>query len=547
MKVYEAVARACAAEVGPGGTVFALMGDANMELLASLEALGQVALVHARHENAAVAMADGYGRATGAPGVCTITCGPGLTQIGTSLVAAARHHTPLVVLAGDTPVEADFHLQAFGQERFVLACEAEFVRLRSPATAAEDVRRAFFLARTKRRPVVLSLPMDVQDATYPWDWAYDGSAGLVPEAPPAAPSDADLAPLVAALQSAARPIVLAGRGAVRAGATGALADVADRCGALLATTLRAKGCFETSEWNVGVAGAFSTAAARELFAEADVVLAVGAALGYYTTEGGYLFPNATVVQVDTEPVGLHEGLPVGAMYVRGDAKAVADALVRLLPTDSPTGYRTAPLAPHVRLDPPATEAVGGGLHPAAVVHALSASLPPDTMLVVGAGHFWNFVVNGLAGRDPAATIYTYDFGVIGQGVPVAMGAASARGATVVIEGDGSLIMNAQELETIARHGVPVLCVVMNDGAYGAEVHKLRAKGFPGEQVLFGRTDLAAVAAAFGVPSCVVTSVDQLPAIVQRFLADPRPMVADVHISPEVIAPQYRRLFFGEAG
>src|SRR5690606_7455853 len=159
--------------------------------------------------------------------------------------------------------------------------------------------------------------------------------------------------------------------------------------------------------------------------------------------------------------------------------------------------------------------------------------------------FWNFAVPALTGRAPDKYVFTYDFGCIGQSVPVAMGVAHYAGRAFVVEGDGSLLMNVQELETLARHRTPVLCFVMNDGAYGAEVHKLRAKGLRGEQADFGRTDFAAVATAFGLRGVSVTSLSQIGPAVEEFMETGEPTVVDLHISPQVIAPTYRRLFFGE--
>src|SRR5262245_61633626 len=129
-KVYQALVDAFEAERAT--TVFGLMGDGNMYWMSTLARRPGARVVHARHENAAVAMADGYARVTGDIGVCSVTCGPGLTQIATSLTASVRHRTPMVVFAGDTPRAEPFHLQAFEQRPFVVSTGARFV----PVTGA---------------------------------------------------------------------------------------------------------------------------------------------------------------------------------------------------------------------------------------------------------------------------------------------------------------------------------------------------------------------------------------------------------------------------
>lgn len=544
MKVYEAIADACLAE--GQSPIFALMGDGNMELLSALDQRSPARIVHARHENAAVAMADGWARASGDVGVCTVTSGPGLTQIATSLVVAARHGTPLVVLAGDTPHLASYNLQGFAQAPFAAASEAAFVRLRSPDTALDDVREAFVRARSEQRPVVLGLPMDIQQEEYPWDPMYEPSARSMPSSPPVSPSTEDLREIAQMVISCEKVVVLAGRGAAVSGSGPALLKLADRLGAVLATTLRAKGMFDGSEWDLGVAGAFSPGAARELFVEADCVLAFGAGLGYHTTEGGYLFPKATIVQVDTHPKSMIEGQRPAHVQITGDARQVAEKLSALVADSSPRSeFRAAARA----VRPAAVKEHPGpltdGLDPAAALRTVNDAVPASAPVVVGAGHFWNFAVPALTGRAPDKYVFTYDFGCIGQGVPVAMGVAHYAGRAFVVEGDGSLLMNVQELETLARHRTPVLCFVMNDGAYGAEVHKLRAKGLRGEQADFGRTDFAAVATAFGLRGVSVTSLSQIGPAVEEFMETGEPTVVDLHISPQVIAPTYRRLFFGE--
>lgn len=550
MKVYETLAQAFAEEGVT--TLFGLMGDGNMFWMDAMAKQPGVRVLHARHENMAVAMADGYSRVTGGVGVCSVTCGPGITQIATSLTAAVRHRSSVVVFAGDTPIGAAFHLQELVQGPYIESTGALFVGVTGTNRLAEDVQQAFYLARTRRLPVVLSVPYNLQEREADWDLTYRTSDQLVPP-PQRVSADSEAIESARQIIAAARhPVIVAGRGAVAAGAFDAILRLGDRTGALLTTSLRAKGWFDGQPYNAGICGAFSTAVTRELLAEADCVIGVGARLGYHTTEGGYIFPEAKIIQIDSEPCGYIDGQPTADLFVRGDALLAVEALVTALGSDpNASGYRSGDVA--ARLAVPETDDTRYELEPNTVdardaLAEFDESVPKDWLTVIGAGHYWNFTIPALTGRGPNAYMYTYDFGVIGQGLPNAIGAAVAdpSRSVVLIEGDGSLIMNIQELETLGRHNVPLLIVAMNDGAYGAEVHKMVSKGVSGAEAIFGRSDLAAVAQAFGIAASTVTSDGQLRKAVEQFIADPKPTLIDVHMSANVLSRQYRRLFFGQA-
>ncbi len=163
MKVYERLAHAFKAEATTA--TFGMMGDGNMYWIYALDRLG-VKVHEVRHEGAGLGMADGYARTTHTPGVATATCGPGVTQLATALVTASRAHSPLVAFCGEAPTTDDEYAQYLDQSRFAAACESGFVRLVSPDQADDVVRKAFYLAKTENRPIMLSCPMDIQQKTF---------------------------------------------------------------------------------------------------------------------------------------------------------------------------------------------------------------------------------------------------------------------------------------------------------------------------------------------------------------------------------------------
>ena len=165
-QVSDILAQAFAAE--GVDTLFTLMGDANMYWSASMADNHKVRLIHARHEHCCVAMADAYARATGKVGVASVTCGPSYTQVMTALAMAARGNAPVVVFAGDAPIGASWYIQSIDQAPLALATGAHFVPIRAIDRALDCVREAFYVARAERKPVVLSVPLDLQTEEFPY-------------------------------------------------------------------------------------------------------------------------------------------------------------------------------------------------------------------------------------------------------------------------------------------------------------------------------------------------------------------------------------------
>ena len=171
MKVYQRLANAFKAE---GTThLFGIMGDGNMYWMHELDKLGGVQMLEVRHEGAGLGMADGWARVTRTPGIATATCGPGVSQLATALLTAARAESPLVAFVGEFPSIDDEYNQRLDQARFAAGCETAFFRVNSPDTVDETVRKAFYTARLESRPVMLSAPMDIQQKNFDDDDPYE--------------------------------------------------------------------------------------------------------------------------------------------------------------------------------------------------------------------------------------------------------------------------------------------------------------------------------------------------------------------------------------
>lgn len=543
MKVCDAVAQALAHETS---TVFGLMGDGNIPVWGALDQTGKLKIIAARHEAGAVAMADGYYRATGEVGVATITWGPGVTQVGTSLMAAARNRTPLVLVVPEHARGQRNKLQVMNQRRFFEACETRCVALTGSDSVADDVAEAFYAARVHRGPVVLCIPGELMEQPFEWDLDYRPSRQFVP-ALDDEPDAQGVEALVAELMQAERPVIIAGRGARLSGAAQDIMKLGDQLGALLATSLQAKGLFEGEEYNLGIAGAFSSRPAEELFAEADYVLGFGAELGYYTAEGGMLFPSARVARVDISQAPPEIGVLPGR-YVRGDARKTAGALVRQLEKAGParTGYRSAETRRVMDAVFPAKPVPADGLDPRRLMTVLSGALPAGAQVTCGAGHFFAFVGMYLAMPEGAEIQFSSQFGAVGQTLPVAIGICTGRPGRkhLVIEGDGSLLFNIQELETVTRLGLQLTLLVMNDGGYGAEVHKLSAQGFDPDLARWTPPDYVSIARAFGGDGVLLKSESDLPAALQKGFAANGLFLIDARLSPTTLSDPYEKLNLG---
>lgn len=512
MRVYEAIAQAVAEE--DVKAVFAVLGDANMKWLSTLEQRGGIPVYYARHEGSAIVMADGYARSTGQVGLCSVTSGPGLTLTATGLVAASRNRSPVLVIAGDSPRSNKHYQQSIDQARFARASETWPIDLRSAPTLTEDLREAFYLTRTAG-PVVFNAPFDVQNEPVGEDWRYEPSSSSIGEPQTQTPDSRAIAEAADLLRESARPIILAGRGAVHA--VDELRRLADATGALLSTTLLAKGLFDDDPRNLGVAGGLSNFEAKARFAEADCILAAGASLNQFTTDKGSLFPNARVIHITLEEDALIGGRrqawgrPGGTaradVLVRSDSREAAAAILK------EHGDRSVPPWAEVEgPEPvPSQPTEDGRMHPAAAAVAIREAADPRSRFVIGVGHAWWFPINYLRGWPPDRYTFVTDFAAIGQTLPAGIGVAVGNpdDKTVVIEGDGSAMMTIQEIDTAVRYGLDLTIVVLNDDGLGAEAHKLKALGFDDNSARIPSPDLAAVARAFGAFGETVTEPEQL--------------------------------------
>ena len=525
------------------GHVFGVVGSGNFDVTGTLMAEG-IPFTAARHEGGAATMADAYSRMSGKVGVVTTHQGCGLSNAITGIGEAAKSRTPMIVLTADTQAAAIRSNFKIDQDALARSVGAVAERIHSPATAVADTVRAFRTAVNERRTVVLSLPLDVQGASS----ADKVSAVVVPEPLKVRPDAAAVEQLVALISAAERPVFVAGRGG--RGAREEILELARHAGALVATSAVASGLFKGDSHNLGISGGFSSPLTAELISGADLIVGWGCALNMWTMRHGRLISAGTkVVQIDVEDSALGANRPITLGLLGDSALTAADALTALRSGQSEPAekYRTEANALAIkqgsRWRDVDTEdlSTSMAIDPRVLSRELDTLLPADRIVAVDSGNFMGYPSQYLAVPDEFGFCFTQAFQAIGLGLYTAIGAALAQPHRLPVlgAGDGGFLMGISELETAARLKLPLVCIVYNDAAYGAEVHHFASEHTEAElaSVVFPDTDIAAIARGFGAEGVTVRTAADLAAI-QPWIAayqagtQNRPLVIDAKIASD---------------
>jgi thiamine pyrophosphate-dependent acetolactate synthase large subunit-like protein len=438
------------------------------------------------------------------------------------------------------------------QQRFAAAIEAGFVRINTAEDAFAAVQRAFYVARRASRPVVLNLPSELTHEEVDDYDQYVPSTHLLRTKRPVHPHPEAIAEAAGIIGESRRPVIIVGRGAMWAGAGEAVLRLADRIGAVLATTLMAKNWLGDHPYHVGLSGLFATRTAIELFQESDCVIAVGASLNQYTTEHGFLYPNARFVQLDPRDHGIMGGHRAADCYVQADAKLGLEALDAGLEDQGvrSTGFHTPDVRErldHAWDDPRSYEVPPGTVDPREAARTLDETVPPHIGMVLGGGQQNHFGIM-LCNRQRSWLLPNLHFACLGQGLTTAMGAVIAKGnqPAFLMEGDAGFMMHLAEFETAVRYNLPLLVAVFNDQGFAAEYQHYRDKeGIDIEMVSIPTPNLGAVGVALGGRGALATSVDELRRAAEDFSSRPGPMLVDVRVARDVASIPNRRRYHGE--
>ena len=553
IKGFERIADALA-EAGVN-CIFGVLGDDTGPLIVATSERG-IRYIFARHENQAVAMADGYSRATGRIGVVTVTGGPGFSNAITAINSAHRGKSRVCILVGTGNVAEDdlepgairstppaSWLKFFPQTAVLNTLGILSAKPATANSAWRDTRLAMQQAATAT--VVLILPRDVLEGTVDEHESHFQPT-LQSTDVPLPPKEEQINAIADLLQETwaiNRPMILAGRGALDAGAAPALKQLGALTGALMATTLHANALFDGDPYNLGICGTYATPVASELIPRTDCVLVFGAGLNSLTTYKNTMFPKAMIIQVDTDPNAFGRFVDV-ELAIQADTRLTAEMLVAELErrTHQSEGFRT----PEVRESIAGFQASAGlrdkseaGLvDPRTLMIELDRMLPPERILCADGGQQARFAIRYVSVKQERNFLQASDAGAIGLGMGIAIGAAVARPDELVMAaiGDASMMMALGDLETAIRLELPILVVVSNDEALGSEVNFLSEQGLCTDVAMTPTPSFAAIAESMGAKSATVRSVRDLK-FVEGWLRDrPKiPLLLDCRINPEVRA------------
>jgi acetolactate synthase-1/2/3 large subunit len=495
--------------------IFGIPGEENLDVMdALLES--PIRFVTVRHEQGAAFMADVYGRLTGRPGVCLATLGPGATNLITGVADANMDRAPLIAIAGQGSthrLHKESH-QILDLVKLFEPISKYATRLREPEIIPEVVRKAFKVAKAEKPGCsFIDFPENIAGAEM-----AEKRPLKVQEARPPVPPQEKIAQAAELIAAAKHPLVMAGNGVIRAGATAALEAFAGRLGIPVTKTFMAKGAIPRSHpMSLGSAGLTANDYIACGFDRADLVICVGYDIVEYHPHLWHRNPDQKIVHIDQLPaeVDEHYILEVGVV---GDIAAGLRALAeRLQP-------RTENWAANLRLtiDQEAAEHAGDTgfpVKPQKILWDLRQALEPEDILIsdVGAHKMW--VARLWQADAPNTCIISNGFASMGIGVPGAIAAKLAYPDknVVTVTGDAGFMMNSQEIETALRLGLSLVILIWNDSKYGLiKWHQDKRFG-RNSHIDFTNPDFVKYAESFGAKGFRVESAGQLTPLLHEAL------------------------------
>lgn len=494
-----------------------------------------------RHEQGAAHMADGYARATGKVGVCIATSGPGATNLVTGIATAYMDSVPMVAITGQV------NTFLIGKDAFQ---EADITGITLPITkhnyllrSAKDIprvfREAFYIARSGRPgPVLIDLPRDVTVEEMEFNWPEVNLAGYHPSVKA---HEMQIKKAAKALMEAERPVIYAGGGVKLADAHRELFDLAVKLSVPVTTTLMGIGCFpEDHPLSLGMLGMHGTKYANYTIQESDLILAVGARFDDRVTGKVSSFaPRAKIIHVDVDPAEIGKNVRVDIPLV-GDAKNALAGLIKEVKPKPRSAWNDK--VDSWKSDYPLKYVPDMNIiKPQYVIEKL-CELAPDAIITTEVGQNQMWAAQFFVHKDPRKFISSGGLGTMGYGFPAAIGAKMGMPDCEVIDiaGDGSFLMNSQELATAVVNDIPVKVAIINNGCLG--MVRQWQELFFGKRysaTILGRTspDFVKLAEAYGAVGLRATKPAEVEPVIRAALASDRPTLMDFIVSPlEKVSP-----------
>jgi acetolactate synthase-1/2/3 large subunit len=534
--------------------VFAYPGGASMPLhQAFTRQRDRVRVILPRHEQGGIFAAEGYARVTGRPGVVMATSGPGALNLVTGLADAKMDSLPVIAITGQVPTKV-IGTDAFQETPMVEVCRAitkHHYLVQSARDIARIVREAFHLASTGRPgPVLIDIPKDIQNTLVP-DVDFEAAMDLPGYRLPSPPDPTKLRMAAAAINSSQRPIIYGGGGLVASDASDAVRAFAEKTKIPVALTLQGLGAFPADHYlSLGMLGMHGTVYSNFAINSADLLLALGVRFDDRVTGKLSEFAkHGRIIHVDIDASEINKNKTAHLAFNCDVGTFVREITPLVDGSDLRLWHDQIDVWKHA--DPMAYDQRDDVIMPQYVIDMFSRIAPDDVIVSTGVGQHQMWAAQWMKFRRPRAWITSGGLGSMGFGLPAAMGAAAAHPGRLVvdIDGDGSFLMNIQELATCYCENLPVKAIVLNNQHLGMVVqwedrfHQgNRAHTYLGpvdhpEATGQGQgrlpevpyPDFVALAAGFGVPARRIREKSEVEPALRELIASPGPYVLDVMV------------------
>ncbi len=514
--------------------VFGYPGGAVLEVY---DALYRADVKHylVRHEQGAAHAADGYARATGKPGVCIATSGPGATNLVTGIATAYMDSVPMVAFTGQVTCDL------LGRDSFQ---EADITGITLPITKhnflvkdvrelAETIKAAFHIATTGRPgPVLIDIPKDVSIKKA--KFKYPETVDLKGYRPKLTGNPEQINKAARMIMDAKKPLIYAGGGVVIAGANEELLQLAEQIDSPVTTTLMGIGGFpENHPLALGMLGMHGTRYANYAVCECDVLIAVGARFDdRVTSKLDEFAPHAKIVHIDVDPAEIGKNVAVDIPIV-GDVKQVLGELIKKLEKKELPQWHE--MVQNWKNSHPLKYENTGDLKPQFIIEQINEITEGKATIVTEVGQNQMWAAQYYTYTQPRSFLSSGGLGTMGYGLPAAIGAKVGKPDSVVVDiaGDGSIQMNIQEMATAVHYNIPVIVAILNNGYLGMvrQWQEMFYEGRYSHTTITG-PDFVKLAEAYGALGLRVKEPGQVrPAIEQAIKAN-RPVIIDFVVEQE---------------
>lgn len=448
--------------------IFGYPGGQAIPIFDALYAAKDIKVILTRHEQAAVHAADGYARATGKPGVCLVTSGPGATNAVTGLATANFDSAPVICICGQVPTSM-IGIDAF-QEADITGISNSITKhnylVHHVKELAETIKKSFYIAKTGRPgPVLIDVPKDVSMSKFPFNYDMDiVLRGYKPHTEGNANQFKRVAQLI---EESQRPLMIVGGGIIISESHELARELARKCDIPVTSTLNGLGAFAFDDpLFLGMHGMHGSIAANRMIQEADLLIALGSRFDDRATGKLATFAShAKIIHVDVDTASIGKNVVVDVPVV-GDLKNVLEKLLPLVKPSKHTEWTAR--ATELKKQTYCIERGKSRLTAVEVLDACNEILPENTIMATDVGQHQMWTAIHYKFRHPRTMITSGGLGTMGFGFPAALGAQYAFQDRVVacITGDGSFQMNIQELATAVIERLPVIIIIMNNGYLG---------------------------------------------------------------------------------